>query len=103
MDMGDIPTLEQYETALRAQAIADYGALGVTVEEYDASYPPRSRLQEWYDTIIDAARNGQSIPASVLDNVATSAGAYQLGWLMRAYPNSIPGDYLPPHARAAEA
>lgn len=101
--MGNIPTLEQYETALRAQAIADYGALGVTVEEYDASYPPRSRLQEWYETIIDAARNGQAIPAPVLDNVATYVGAYQLGWLLRAYPTSTPSDYIPPHAREAGA
>lgn len=91
-----IGTLRQYEQQAMRDACADSG---ITQRHYLDCYPPGCRWQEWERTIQDAARAGETIPATVLDDLWTRNQLAARG-LLHDCPRAFPPGYLFPGVRA---
>ena len=89
-------TLRQYETAHRARTLTENA--GLTGAEYDRCYPAGCRVTEWVRAIESAASAGETIPATVADDLYRR-GTNPIHFL-RTFPNALPDGYMTPDVRA---
>lgn len=88
-------TLHEYRDRQIREIAARYS---ITPGEVRDAYPDDDYrwYSEWWEAIVERARNGETIDAATLDAVEPHNRRY----LLHDYAGAIPAGYLPPDVRA---